>query len=225
MMIGARASARDYSDGIPWQPDPAPDPDGFDPSRKFLTPAERLFLESAVDRLIPPDDYPSASQAGVVDFLDDQLAGSFGRGDNFYIAGPFEDGEKSQGYQGPAPAVFYREAIAAVEALAAQRFAGRGFAELTGDEQDKLLSDLESGSADLGEVSASGFFDMLWQNTKEGYFADPVYGGNRNMAGWRMVGFPGARYDYRPFLARKGETLELEPVSIAGYALNFPPGG
>jgi gluconate 2-dehydrogenase gamma chain len=66
---------------------------------------------------------------------------------------------------------------------------------------------------------------MLHQNTVEGYFADPVYGGNRDMAGWRMVGFPGARYDYRPFLSRRGEELDLEPVSVAGFAFNRPRGG
>lgn len=218
-MLGARAATvRTYTGGIPWQPEPFPGPDAYSPDRSFLTDAERRFVAAAADRLIPADDFASATEAGVVDFIDDQLARGFGRGDDTYTAGPFLEGSKSQGYQGPAPAVFYRRAIAAVEKLAGERFGGRAFAELDPDEQDALLKDLEAGSADLGEVSAAGFFDMLLQNCREGYFADPVYGGNRDMVGWRMIGFPGARYDYRPHLSRKGEALGLAPFPVAGFA-------
>jgi len=52
----------------------------------------------------------------------------------------------------------------------------------------------------------------------EGFFADPAYGGNRDMASWRMIGFPGARYDYRDFVSRHNETYPLPPVSILGAA-------
>ena len=58
---------------------------------------------------------------------------------------------------------------------------------------------------------------MLWQNTKEGFFADPVYGGNRDMAGWRMIGFPGARYDYRDWIFRYNEPYPLPPVGIKAH--------
>jgi hypothetical protein len=73
------ACGRDYSGGVPWRPDPSLGPDGFDPSKGFLTDPERRFVVAAVDRLIPADEFPSASQAGVVDFIDCQLAGGFGR--------------------------------------------------------------------------------------------------------------------------------------------------
>jgi len=52
----------------------------------------------------------------------------------------------------------------------------------------------------------------------EGMFADPVYGGNRNMAGWKMIGYPGARYDYRDWVERHNERYPLPPVSIGGRA-------
>ena len=60
------------------------------------------------------------------------------------------------------------------------------------------------------------FFETLLQNTKEGFFADPVYGGNRDMAGWKMIGFPGARYDYRDWIDRHNQRYPLPPVGIMG---------
>jgi gluconate 2-dehydrogenase gamma chain len=76
---------------------------------------------------------------------------------------------------------------------------------------------MEDGEAQFeGAVSSKAFFAMLWQNTLEGYFADPLYGGNRNMAGWRLIGFPGAHYDYRPQFAEIHQRLDLEPVGVMG---------
>ncbi len=49
----------------------------------------------------------------------------------------------------------------------------------------------------------------------EGFFADPIYGGNKGMVSWKMLGFPGARYDYRDYIGRHNENLKLQPVSIA----------
>jgi gluconate 2-dehydrogenase gamma chain len=57
---------------------------------------------------------------------------------------------------------------------------------------------------------------LLLQNTLEGYFADPIYGGNRDLGAWRMIGFPGARYDFRPFVSRFGEAYRLPPVGLMG---------
>ena len=57
---------------------------------------------------------------------------------------------------------------------------------------------------------------MLLQNTVEGYFSDPIYGGNRDLGAWRMIGFPGARYDLRPWVSRYGEPYPLPPVGLLG---------
>ena len=65
-------------------------------------------------------------------------------------------------------------------------------------------------------TNAKAFFALLLQNTLEGYFADPIYGGNRDMAAWRMIGFPGAHYDFRPYVSRFGEPYALPPVGISG---------
>ena len=75
---------------------------------------------------------------------------------------------------------------------------------------------MQSGTVKLENVSGRGFFELLLQNTQEGFFADPVYGGNRDMAGWKMIGFPGTRYDYRDWVERHNEKYPLPPVGITG---------
>jgi len=60
------------------------------------------------------------------------------------------------------------------------------------------------------------FFEQILNNTREGFLSDPVYGGNRGMVGWQMIGFPGARYDYRDWVERHNERYPLPPVGIGG---------
>ncbi|WP_299941793.1 gluconate 2-dehydrogenase subunit 3 family protein [uncultured Nitratireductor sp.] len=132
------ASARDYQGGIPWESSKALPPDRYAPSQRFLTTDEHRFITHAVDRLIPADAFPSASQLGVVDFIDHQLAGSYGRGDIFYLQAPFFDGTKSQGYQSRAPSWLYRRAIREIEAVIASEHDGKTFADLEETEQDTV---------------------------------------------------------------------------------------
>lgn len=208
----ASSVAQDY----PWQPNTTDRPTpASGTSYQFFPPDEAAFIEAALDRLIPADATgPSAREAGVALFIDRQLAGGYGMGERTYLSGPFAAGTANQGYQMHAPAVAYREAIAAVNGYARQS-AGADFAQLQADAQDRVLKALESGDAHLnGSVGAKAFFALLWQNTIEGYFADPLYGGNRNMGAWRMIGFPGAHYDYRPQLAHMHERLALEPIGL-----------
>ena len=80
----------------------------------------------------------------------------------------------------------------------------------------QVLMQLEKGQASLDGVPAAAFFAQLLQNTKEGYFADPMYGGNRGMGSWKMIGFPGARADYADWIEQPGKVYPLGPVSILG---------
>jgi len=206
--------------GVPWvegtaDVPPAAEGTGF----KFFIAAEQAFIQAAVERLIPNDEVgPGAVEAGVPYFLDRQLAGPFGRGDHFYLAGPWKKGAPEQGYQSRfSPADLYRSAIKAIDAHCNRQFNGRAFAALNDDERDGLLQDLEAGKTELGDgVDAKAFFAMLLQNTKEGYFGDPIYGGNKDMGAWKMIGFPGAHYDYSDWIARHGEKVPFPPVSIKG---------
>ena len=79
-----------------------------------------------------------------------------------------------------------------------------------------MLSGLENGDIALDGVKSKNFFDALLANTIEGFFSDPIYGGNRVMAGWKLIGFPGARYDYRDYVSKHGEKFPLPPVGLKG---------
>lgn len=215
-LLASTALARTVTGGIPWIPGLSPAPRGFDGAR-FLTEAERRCVDALTARLIPSDDTgPGAREAGVAEFIDNQLAGSFGSGERWYMKGPFADGLDTQGYQGErTPAALYRDAIAALDAHCSGQF-GKVFAELTEQEQDAILTQIEEDVLEFEGVSASAFFAMLQDNAIEGFFCDPIYGGNRDMVGWRLVGFPGARYDYRDYLDHDGARIDIEPVSLSG---------
>jgi gluconate 2-dehydrogenase gamma chain len=186
---------------------------------RFFKPAEIAFIEAAVGRLIPDDPVgPGALQAAVPFFIDRQLGGPYGRGEHFYLGGPWPKGTPQQGYQSRfSPAELYRAAIAAVDKYAAANFSGASFAKLDADQQDQLLKSMEHGAIQLEEgVDAKVFFDMLLQNTKEGYFSDPLYGGNKDMGAWKMIGFPGAHYDYLEWVERHGERVPYPTVGFKG---------
>lgn len=227
--VGAEAAVHDGELGAPeqtlrgetpWEEGAADSPPAVSGSGYvFFNPTEVTFIEAALERLIPKDPVgPSALEAGVPFFLDRQLAGPFGRGDHFFLGGPWKKGTPEQGYQMRfSPAQLYRAAIAAIDQYVAARFSTPSFAQLAVSDQDQLLKQLESGAIELPDgVEAKSFFAMLLQNTKEGYFADPIYGGNRDMAAWKMIGFPGAHYDYSEWVSRHGEPVPYPPVGFKG---------
>jgi gluconate 2-dehydrogenase gamma chain len=184
----------------------------------FFTSDEASLVEAAVDRLIPPDDRgPGGKDAGCAVYIDRQLAGPYGRAEGLYMKPPFMPGAITQGYQLPdAPAARYRAGLKALADYVKSSFSGKTFGELSPADQDKVLAGLESGSITLKNVNAAEFFALFLGNTEEGFFADPIYGGNRDMAGWKLIGFPGARYDYRDWVERHNERYPLPPVSIMG---------
>jgi gluconate 2-dehydrogenase gamma chain len=212
------ASPHTYSGAMPWQEGAADSPPVAAPGPfQFFTPAELAFVEPAIDRLIPPDATgPSALQAEVHVFLDRQLAGGFGRGEHLYLGGPWPKGVPEQGYQSRlSPAQLYRLAIAAIEGQVDDRFS-KPFAQLSPPQQDEVLKALEAGKLPLASVDGQVFFGMFLQNTLEGYFSDPLYGGNKDMAAWKMIGFPGAHYDYSEWAGRYGQRVPFPPVGIMG---------
>jgi gluconate 2-dehydrogenase gamma chain len=215
----AGARARTLSGGMPWEPGTATPPALVRPGPwMFFTLDEAATIEAAVDRLIPSDDRgPGGKDAGCAVFIDRQLAGPYGIAAGLYMKPPFMPGAATQGYQMPdAPAARYRAGLKALAEYLKATFSGKSFHELAPADQDKVLSGLETGSIALKDAKAAEFFALLLANTQEGFFADPIYGGNRDMAGWKLVGFPGARYDYRDWVERHNEVYPLPPVSIMG---------
>lgn len=213
------APPRTIKGAVPWSEGTADAPPIAEGTAyRFFTATEQAFIEAAIDRLIPPDESgPSALQAHVHVFLDRQLAGEFGRGDHYYLGGPWPKGTPEQGYQSRlSPAQLYRAAIPAVEAYVSDQYAGKTFKALGVAEQDVVLRALESGEAKLSGADSKSFFDMFLQNVLEGYFSDPIYGGNKDMAAWKMIGFPGAHYDYSQWVSRHGERVPYPTVGIKG---------
>jgi gluconate 2-dehydrogenase gamma chain len=185
------------------------------PTYLFFNAEEVLFIEAACERLIPADEAgPGAIGAGVCNYIDRQLGGAWGAGERLYRSGPWPAGTPSQGYQLPfTPAELFHTALRAIHKDHQAR--GTAFNELPGDAQDAYLKSLESGAGDLDGVPSAVFFDALLQMTIEGFFSDPVYGGNRDMAAWRMIGFPGAYADYFESVDRHGVKFVREPLSLA----------
>jgi len=213
------AKARIIAGQLPWFPEAtAPPTDSRIGPWQYLTLEEASALEALVDRLIPPDPQtPGGKDAGCAVFIDRQLAGPYGSSQRLYMRPPFMDGVPTQGTQSSlTPAQRYRQALAALDKYCRATYAGKGFAQLASAQQDEVITGLEKGPLQLEGTSATGFFELLLQNTREGFFADPVYGGNRNMVAWKMIGFPGARYDYRDWVGRHNERFPLPPVSIVG---------
>ena len=166
---------------------------------RFLTEEEALILAAAVARIFPSDESgPGAKEAGVTIFIDRQLAGPWGRDAHRYTHGPFNENAPPEfGYQGKAtPRAMYR---AGLKDLA-------GFDRLSPEEQDKKLEQIES----------TEFFALLRKNTIEGMFSDPIHGGNVDMIGWQLVGFPGPRMSYAEDVDKHfGEAFRPKPMSLS----------
>ncbi|OMG74789.1 gluconate 2-dehydrogenase subunit 3 family protein [Burkholderia ubonensis] len=183
----------------------------------FFDAREWAFVQAAVDRLIPADaEGPGALEAGVPEFIDRQMETPYAHGALWYMQAPFQQGAPELGYQLKlVPRDIYRLGIAAVDRYCAKAH-GKSFADLDAATRDAVLGVLEKGSAQIDDVPPAVFFGQLLQNTREGYFCDPVHGGNRGMAAWKMIGFPGARADFMDFVNQNGKPYPYGPVSING---------
>ncbi|VTU15817.1 MULTISPECIES: gluconate 2-dehydrogenase subunit 3 family protein [unclassified Variovorax] len=182
----------------------------------FLTQPEVRFLEAAAERLIPADELgPGACDAGVASFIDGQLASPWGMHGRQYRTGPWHEGTPQQGFQSRlVPQEIYRLGIREIDqhCVAAH---GKRFDLLPVAVQDELLRAMERDALPLPSLSSGLFFTLLFRNTMEGFFADPMYGGNRDKVGWRLIGFPGvAASNYVEHLAQHNVRYEVEPVSI-----------
>ncbi len=205
-------------------------------------------MEAAVSRIIPNDENgPGALEAGAAYFIDKQLALDPYFYVKYYAAGPFKDGQATQGDQSTLPmAQRYHLGLAGMDDFARRKYS-RGFPELSSDQQDQVLLDMESGQADtvinaveiqnvevtfagggteaIQEPSPSGktygmqaFFHILRGHTIVGFFADPIHGGNRDMMGWKLIGFPGAQIGgYRGWILNYGVPFTGPMLSLADY--------
>jgi gluconate 2-dehydrogenase gamma chain len=158
----------------------------------FLTPKEASFIEAVVDHMVPADDLtPKGTDLGINIFIDRALAGSWGRGDRMYMQGPWQSGTPSQGYQSPLlPAQLYKAGFATNQVC--EKLYGKSFDLLDANQKEDILKQLDAGKIIFdGGLPSRTFFNLLYKTVVEGMFSDPIYGGNANKAGWKMLGFPG----------------------------------
>jgi gluconate 2-dehydrogenase gamma chain len=170
--------------------------------------------------MIPADDLsPSGSACGVTIFIDRQLAGAWGGGAKMYRSGPFKKGKPEQGYQLPlTPREFFAAGVVATNEWTRRAY-GKDFDRLAPKDREAALKELEAGKATLGDFNGRQFFGALLQITMEGFFADPIYGGNRNKAGWKMVGYPGLPAIYSTLIDEyRNKRYQVEPQSIADFS-------
>jgi gluconate 2-dehydrogenase gamma chain len=218
---GLSTRAADIRGQLPWAPNSGNPPVSVRPGPwHFFTGPEGRAVEAIADRIIPPDpETPGGKDAGCAVFIDRQMAGPYGRNDGLYNSPPFQKGTKQQGPQSEAGlAQQYRQGLAALDRYCRSKYSNKAFAELADSDKDDVLSGLEHGKVKLEGADGAAFFEQVLTDVKQGFFADPIHGGNRDMVAWRMIGFPGARYNYLDWVRRHNERFPLPPVSIMGRA-------
>jgi gluconate 2-dehydrogenase gamma chain len=167
---------------------------------RFFSGDDYNVISAMANRIFPNDDLgPGATQLGVVEYIDSQLAGAWGSGERMYRQGPFHTPNTTgHGWQyAMTPAGAYRVALVSLNAYTAAKYGGgKTFDELKPAQQDDVLTALETGTskqllAHFTQIAPPDFFSLFYENVKEGLFADPSYGGNRGVEGWKLIRYPG----------------------------------
>jgi gluconate 2-dehydrogenase gamma chain len=221
--IAAGLSERAEAQQQPATPAPAataPPPADTEPF-VTLTASEAAFIVAAVDTLIPADELsPSGSDCGVAVFIDRQLGSAWGGGAKMYRAGPFHKGKPEQGYQlSLTPREFFAAGIVAANAWSRKNFGAKDFDRLSPADRVAALTAMEEGKAVFDDFDARAFFIQLLSLTMAGFFADPIYGGNRDKVAWKMIGFPGLPATYADKIdAYRDKRYVAEPQSIADFS-------
>jgi gluconate 2-dehydrogenase gamma chain len=185
---------------------------------EFLNLDEAAFIEALVDHMVPADEVsPKGTDLGINIYIDRALAGGWGKGDRLYMQGPWKKGAPSQGYQLPlTPAQLYRAGIEATNAHCRKTY-GKTFDRIDDAQRQDVLTGLSTGKITFDNgLPVRVFWTTLYQTVVEGMYSDPIYGGNRNKAGWAIIGFPGAIAVHRDHVAQyRGKPFPNKPVGIA----------
>ncbi|ACT01588.1 gluconate 2-dehydrogenase subunit 3 family protein [Paenibacillus sp. JDR-2] len=192
----------------------APENKDYNQALMFFNQDQFLTAEAAAERLFPQDDLgPGAKELGVAFYIDHQMASAYGTNARDYMQPPYYKAEATQGYQ----LVFKRRELIALGLDAMNQYSNtkhqKPFVEITPEEQDAVLTAFETDKTEIKDIPASNFFAMFLNLTLEGAYSDPLYGGNRNMAGWKMRNFPGNQMSYTDYI-EKEEFVKLEPLSL-----------
>jgi gluconate 2-dehydrogenase gamma chain len=188
------------------------------PGYSFLNLDEAAFVEALVDHMVPADELsPKGTELGINIYIDRALAGGWGKGERLYMQGPWKLGVPSQGYQLPlTPAQLYRAGIEATNTHCRKAY-GKPFDRLDEQQREEVLAGLSTGKVSFDNgLPVRVFWTTVYQTVMEGMFSDPIYGGNRDKAGWRLIGFPGAIAVHRENVEKfRDKKFPADPISIA----------
>src|SRR5439155_8143826 len=196
----------------------APAPASMSAGDSHLNLEEQAFVETLVDHMVPADELtPKGTDIGISIYIDRALAGAWGKGERLYMQGPWKVGVSSQGYQLPlTPAQLYRAGITATNDYCRKAY-GKVFDRLDETQREEVLVGLSTGKVSFDNgLPVRVFWTTVYQTVMEGMFSDPIYGGNRNKAGWRLIGFPGAIAVHRENVEKfRDKKFPADPISIA----------
>jgi gluconate 2-dehydrogenase gamma chain len=156
----------------------------------FFNHDDATTMAAFTERLMPGSpDKPGANDAGVLNYIDLALSGAYA---------DLQD--------------FYRRGLAQLDAYC-HKAHNAPFQRLSAAQQDEVIAALEEGKA-TGFTWPTGqeFFFTIRTHTMEGMFADPLYGGNKDFAGWRLVGFPGAQVMFTPIDLQSKQAFTRAPM-------------
>ena len=186
-------------------------------ARMFFTRfSDFVVLEQAAERIYPEDhNGPGAIELGVPYFIDRQLAGSWGLNAQDYRQAPFDGTEADAENSRLTRQNLFLNGLRKMNILSQERF-NDSFDQIEEDQQIEILQEFESGNVQLNSVSSQSFFQMFRMAVIEGAYADPLYGGNIDMAGWKMKEFPGPVPSYINVI-EKDEFVQMDPISLTDY--------
>ena len=196
----------------------APAPTPAHPGYAFLNIEEAAFVEALVDHMVPADELsPKGTDIGIAIFIDRALAGGWGKGERLYMQGPWKRGTPNQGYQLPlTPAQLYRAGIEATNAYCRKTY-GKTFDALDEKQREEVLQGLAGAKITFDSgLPVRTFWGTVYQTVMQGMFSDPIYGGNRDKAGWKLIGFPGVVAVHRDNVEKyRGKKYTADILGIA----------
>jgi gluconate 2-dehydrogenase gamma chain len=190
----------------------------FNQAPMFFNQTQLQMTEAAVERIFPKDEIgPGASELGVAFYIDHQMASPWGINAREYRFGPFVKGEITQGdYQSIQRHEVFTMGLQAMDEASKKAYS-KSFVEIADEERDAILTSMQKGDIMVvNGVMGKSFFNILFNLTMEGVYSDPLYGGNKNMLGWKMRKYPGNQMSYVDIMD-KDQFVEIVPRSLRDH--------
>lgn len=189
----------------------------------FTNEADFAVLAAATELIFPEDDNgPGAIGLGVPYYIDKQMGGAWGVNGTDYRQGPFSRDknipaeDKIFNARQNRGTVFI-DGLRRMNEVSIERF-DTTFDEATTEQQGEIMTDLENGDIDIATIDSDGFFAALKQAVLEGAYSDPLYGGNKELEGWKMKEYPGAQMSYGEYIDSEDFVQgDMDMMSLIDY--------